>query len=188
MLRHCALNNINQPTGAGRTVSTHTDAILDHIPSLRRYARTLLRHPDRADDLVQDCLERGWRYLHSWDPSSDLRAWLFTIMHNLYVNQMRRYSAAPQFVPIDEAEHCPDTTTSAESAVQMHNLDQAINQLPAGQREVLLLVAIEAMRYEEVAAILDVPLGTVMSRLYRARERLRELLDGDRPSGLRRVK
>lgn len=169
-------------------MSAHTEAIQDHIPSLRRYARTLLRHPDRADDLVQDCLERGWRYLHSWDPSSDLRAWLFTIMHNLYVNQVRRYSAAPQFVPIDEAENCPDATASVEGAVEMHNLDQAIAQLPAGQREVLLLVAVEAMRYEEVAAILDVPLGTVMSRLYRARERLRELLDGDRPSGLRRVK
>jgi RNA polymerase sigma-70 factor (ECF subfamily) len=169
-------------------VAADSDDILEQIPSLRRYARALTGHPDRADDLVQDSLERGWRYRHSWDPGSDLRAWLFTIMHNLYVNQVRRYSAAPHFVPIDAVEHYPDTTASAEGAVQMHNLDQAINQLPAGQREVLLLVAIEAMRYEEVAAILDVPLGTVMSRLYRARERLRELLDGDRPSGLRRVK
>ncbi len=169
-------------------MTTHTDAILDHIPSLRRYARALLRHPDRADDLVQDCLERGWRFLHSWDPDSDLRAWLFTIMHNLYVNQVRRYSTEPQFVPMEETEHCPDTTASAESTVQMHNLDRALNQLPAGQREVLLLVAVEGVRYEDVAEILDIPLGTVMSRLYRARERLPGLLDGDQPRGLRRVK
>lgn len=163
-------------------------AIQDHIPALRRYARALMHQPDRADDLVQDCLERGWRYLHSWDPGSDLRAWLFTIMHNLYVNQLRRHSGAPHFVPIDEAEQCPDPTTSAESAVHLHNLDQAMSRLPASQREVLLLVAVEGIRYEDVAEILDIPLGTVMSRLYRARERLRELLDGDHPSRLRRVK
>lgn len=169
-------------------MSAHTDAILDQIPSLRRYARALMRHPDRADDLVQDCLERGWRCLHLWDPGSDLRAWLFTIMHNLYVNQVRRYCAAPQFVPIDDAERCPDMTTSAEGALHIQNLEHAIALLPDSQREVLLLVALEAMRYEEVAEILDIPVGTVMSRLHRARERLRGLLDGDQPSGLRRVK
>jgi RNA polymerase sigma-70 factor (ECF subfamily) len=109
-------------------------------------------------------------------------------MHNLYVNQVRRYSAAPEFISIDDTEQYPDMTTSAEGAVQIQNLEHAITLLPDGQREVLLLVALEAMRYEEVAEILDIPVGTVMSRLHRARERLRVLLDGGQPSVLRRVK
>jgi RNA polymerase sigma-70 factor (ECF subfamily) len=161
---------------------------VDQIPSLRRYARALTRHPDRADDLVQDCLERAWRRLHLWRPDSGMRAWLFTIMHNLYANQVRRYCAAPAFVPIDAAEFHTDMTSSAESALHIQEIDQAIAQLPDGQREVLLLIALEGMAYEQVAVILDIPIGTVMSRLHRARERLRGWLDGDRSCGLRSVK
>ncbi|MFZ5620756.1 MAG: sigma-70 family RNA polymerase sigma factor [Pseudomonadota bacterium] len=169
-------------------MAAHSDDIVDQIPSLRRYARALTRHPDRADDLVQDCLERAWRRLHQWRPGSDLRAWLFTIMHNIYANQVRRYCAAPVFVPIEMAEHQHDMTTAAESALHLQELDKAIAELPDGQREVLLLIVLEGMAYEQVAVILDIPIGTVMSRLHRARERLRGWLDGDRSCGLRSVK
>lgn len=169
-------------------MSAHSDDIVDQIPSLRRYARGLTRHPDRADDLVQDCLERAWRRSHQWRPGSDMRAWLFTIMHSIYANQVRRYCAAPAFVPIDEAEFHTDMTSSAESALHIQDLDKAIAELPDGQREVLLLIVLEGMAYEQVAQILDIPIGTVMSRLHRARERLRGWLDGDQSRGLRRVK
>lgn len=162
--------------------------ILGQIPSLRRYARALTRDVERADDLVQDCLERAWRRLHLWTPGTDLRAWLFTIMHNLYVNQVRRYCAAPSFVSIDHVEQLPGMTATADSDLQIRDLEAAIAALPDGQREVLLLVSLEAMRYEEVAEILDIPVGTVMSRLHRARERLRGWMDGDRDRGLRSVK
>lgn len=171
--------------------TSETDNILKQIPSLRRYARALTGNQDQADDLVQDCLERGWRRLHLWRPGSDLRAWLFTIMHNLYVNQVRRYRATPHFVPVDAAEDCPDTSKTADDAMVTRQLEEAIAELPEKHREVLLLVALEAMRYEQVAEILDIPIGTVMSRLSRARQSLLELLDGAQSPAsnrLRRVK
>lgn len=165
-----------------------TEDITRQIPSLRRYARALTRDVERADDLVQDCLERAWRRLDLWQPGSDLRAWLFTIMHNLYANQVRRYCAEPSFVSIDAAGDVPSGSASAESHAQLRDIEAAIAALPDTQREVLLLVGLEAMRYEDVAQILDIPVGTVMSRLHRARERLRGWMDGGREYGLRSVK
>lgn len=169
-------------------MTADTGEILKQIPSLRRYARALTRDADKADDLVQDCLERAWRRLHLWRPGSNLRAWLFTIMHNLYANEVRRYRAAPRFEPFDDTGQLACLTTSTESSLHVRDIETAIAALPDGQREVLLLVTLEALRYDEVAEILDIPLGTVMSGLHRARERLRGWMDGDTSHGMRVVK
>ena len=158
----------------------------EQIPRLRRYARALAGDAQQADDLVQDCLERAWSRAHQWRAGSDLCAWLFTVMHNLFVNQVRRLARAPDSAPLQE--DVAGRADAPEHAVQRADLSAALAQLPPPQREVLLLVALEGMSYEETAAILDLPLGTVMSRLYRARERMRGLLAGDASPPLRRVK
>ncbi|MCB1790136.1 MAG: sigma-70 family RNA polymerase sigma factor [Gammaproteobacteria bacterium] len=159
------------------------------IPRLRRYARVLLRGDTiAADDLVQDCLERALDRLGRWRPGTDLRAWLFTIMHNLYVNQVRRAGAAPRFVALPEQYDEPAGAARAERCTELDELQRAINSLSDQQREILVLVSLEGLRYREVAAVLGVPEGTVMSRLSRARQQLRTLLEEDEPHRLRRVK
>ncbi len=161
--------------------------IADLTPQLRRYARVLLRGDVvQADDLVQDCIERGLQRLSLWQRGTDLRAWLFTIMHNLYVNQVKRRVNGPNFVELDEVEADPHNRADSDAAV--NDIQQALNELPADQREILLFVAIEGMKYQEVAKILDIPEGTVMSRLARARQQLRARLAGEYAQTLRRVK
>lgn len=166
------------------------DRIVEYIPRLRRYARALLRGDAlAADDLVQDCLERALSRLHGWRRGSDLRAWLFTIMHNLYVNQLRRTTNGPQFVDLPE-NGPPDAAApvGAESAAILGELQRALDTLPSDQRAIVLLVSLEGLRYQEVATILGVPEGTVMSRLSRARQKLRKVLSQDQDPLLRRVK
>lgn len=154
-----------------------TARIDELIPRLRRYARALTGERSAADDLVQDTLERAWLKLHLWRGGSDLRAWLFTIMHNVHVNQIRSRAAAAT-LPLDE--DMPDTPVRASQAdmLEVRDIDAALKRLPVEQRQVLLLVALEHMSYQETATTLDIPIGTVMSRLARARERLRLMLDG----------
>lgn len=145
------------------------------LPRLRRYARALVGERSAADDLVQDTLERGWEKLASWQRSDDMRPWLFAIMHNLYVDQRRRPALA--MVELDEADLPESGAMPADHGLAL-DLEAALQLLPAGQRETLLLVVLEDMSYEEVAAALGVPVGTVMSRLSRGRERLRLLMEG----------
>jgi RNA polymerase sigma-70 factor (ECF subfamily) len=145
------------------------------IPRLRRYARALVGDRSAADDLVQDTVERGWRKLSTWRRGSDMRAWLFGIMHNLHVDQRRRH-AMPTDV-FDEA-HEPMADAQHEKVLEMRDLESALRMLPAEQREILLLVALEEMPYAEVAATLNLPIGTVMSRLARARQKLRAQMEG----------
>ncbi|MEH6813527.1 MAG: sigma-70 family RNA polymerase sigma factor [Motiliproteus sp.] len=157
------------------------------IPSLRRYARSLIADPVLADDLVQDCLERALSYQSRWTQGSDLRAWLFTLMHNLYVNQIRRWNRSP-IVPLSEhmeSEAVAEKPQQADLSLQIQTL---MNQLPFQQREVLALVAIEGFSYQEVADIAGAPIGTVMSRLHRARESMRQGLSSDLRPELRRIK
>ncbi len=149
--------------------------IVEFIPRLRRYARALVGDRARADDLVQDTLERAWNKFHLWRPGSDLRAWLFTVMHNVHVNQVR---ASRDHAMLDD-----DGAEMAVAAVQgagleLRDLERALALIPAEQREVLLLVALEDLSYAEVAHALGIPIGTVMSRLSRAREKLRILMHG----------
>jgi RNA polymerase sigma-70 factor, ECF subfamily len=149
----------------------------EQIPRLRRYARTLTRNPDRADDLVQDTLVRALVKQHLWQPDTNLRAWLFTLMHNQNVNDVRRSARNGTAVDLDAISNGLAATTDPTASRQLHELDRAIGQLAVEQRQALLLVGLEGMSYEETAAILGVPVGTVRSRLSRGRDSLRRLLD-----------
>jgi RNA polymerase sigma-70 factor (ECF subfamily) len=163
------------------------ELLLSCLPRLRRYARALTGERSSADDLVQDTMERGWSRLAQWRAGGDMRAWLFGIMHNLYVDQVRR--PAPAIVELDEATPVQAAPSSASARLELRDVQTALALLPAEQREVLLLVALEEMSYEEVAATLGIAQGTVMSRLSRGRERLRLLMLGQAvPSPLKVVK
>ncbi len=155
--------------------------IVQLIPRLRRYDRALTGERNVADDLVQDTLERAWNKLHLWRRGSDLRAWLFTIMHNTYVNQVRGRSNAPVLPLDDEAFEMPVRATQTD-LLEIRDLESALRRLPDDQREVLLLIALERLSYEEAAKTLGIPIGTVMSRLSRARERLRLILSEGAPA------
>jgi RNA polymerase sigma-70 factor (ECF subfamily) len=151
--------------------------IEQEIPRLRRYARALTRVSDRADDLVQDTLLRALNKLDLWQPGTDLRAWLFTIMHHQYVNTVRREARQTSTIDIEHISSTLVATTDPTARRQLLELDRALAQLSADQREVILLVGLEGMDYQSAAQILDVPVGTVRSRLSRGRERLRELME-----------
>jgi len=160
------------------------DELTEHVPRLRRYARALINNRELADDLVQDTLERALGRTELFRAGTDLRAWLFTIMHNLFVNQVRKSSARGVHVSVDD-EGIPETDyavpASQMSTLEVRDLDYALQRLPADQREVVLLVGLEEMSYADVALALDIPIGTVMSRLSRGRERLRALMAGAAP-------
>lgn len=149
------------------------------IPRLRRYARALTRDAIAADDLVQDCLTRALGKLHLWQKGTDLRAWLFTILHNQYVNYVRRSVREGAIVGLSDTEPLLTRAPQQGQRLELRDLERAISQLPEEQRSAILLVGLEGMRYEEVAAVLDVPVGTVRSRLSRGREALRRLMGFD---------
>jgi len=162
-----------------------SDAILAELPRLRRYARAMVGERAAADDLVQDTLERAWSRLAQWRAGSDLRAWLFSIMHNLWVDQLRRPSLNTS--PIEDEYVDAPTRATQTDRIEVKDLEFALARLPEEQRAVVLLVALEEMSYAEVALALGIPIGTVMSRLYRGRERLRMILDGQQPVAPLRV-
>jgi RNA polymerase sigma-70 factor, ECF subfamily len=149
------------------------------IPRLRRYARALLRDASRADDLVQDTLVRAIAKQHLWQPDTNLRAWLFTLMHNLYVNVVRQSLREGAMVDVEDLSTALIATTDPTVSCQLRELEDAIARLPNEQREVVLLIGLEGVPYEEAAMILRVPIGTVRSRLSRARASLRKALDRD---------
>ncbi|HJU16513.1 MAG TPA: sigma-70 family RNA polymerase sigma factor [Stellaceae bacterium] len=146
------------------------------IPRLRRYARALTRDLVAADDLVQDCLTRALGKLHLWQEGTDLRAWLFTILHNQYVNHVRRAVREGAAVGLNESEPLLTRAPQQGKRLELRDLERALAKLPEEQRSVILLVGLEGMRYEEVAAVLDVPVGTIRSRLSRGRDALRRLM------------
>src|SRR5262249_27322958 len=166
------------PTIERREPMEEFGALLEfEIPRLRRYARALTRDAVRADDLVQSCLVRALAKSHLWQPGTDLRAWLFTILHNQHVNDVRRSVREGVCVPVEDATPTLTTPSTQGSTLQLRDLDRALDVLPAEQRQLLLLVGLEGRRYEEVAAVLDVPVGTVRSRLSRGRDTLRRLME-----------
>ena len=150
--------------------------IVAQIPALRRYARALTGDTWAADDLVQDTLERACSKWRLWAAGSDLRAWLFTVMHNLFANQVRRSSSPTRGSTLDIDEVAHELMAPDEGLAQTLDLQRCLLCLPADQRAVLLLVSVEDMSYAEVAKITGVPIGTVMSRLSRARTRLQALM------------
>ena len=162
--------------------------LIAEIPRLRRYAIALMRDRTSADDLVQDVVVRALDRLHLWRDGSNMRTWLFTIMHNLHANERRRRSRAVDDRPLVDAAMARGTAPAQESALALSQLADAIAGLPEGQRQALLLIGLEGFSYAEAAEVLGVPVGTVMSRLSRAREDLRRMLDGENVAQLRRVK
>lgn len=159
--------------------------LIELIPRLRRYARALVGERAAADDLVQDTLERAWSKLHLYRRGTDLRAWLFTVMHNVHVNRLR--AARPTDPLEDEMPELAQRATQGD-ALMVRDLERAVAALPVAQRQVLLLVALEDLSYEETARVLEIPIGTVMSRLARAREKLRQLMQGKGGTKLQVVK
>ena len=162
-------------------MNTFRDSVEAMIPALRRYARALTRDADVADDLVQDTLLRALRSERLFI-GGDLRSWLYTILTNLNRNRRRSLARKPSFAPLQDAA-AGASGTEAEGA----DIARALATLVDDQRAVLLLVTLEGLTYREIADIQGVPIGTVMSRLARARAHMKAALDGERPA-LRRVK
>jgi RNA polymerase sigma-70 factor (ECF subfamily) len=158
-------------------------AIEPMIPSLRRYARALLRDRSAADDLVHDCLERTIARWHQRRPDGNARTWVFAILHNLAMNRLRQAARRGPHVALDDADDTALARAPAQEAnLRYGDLLRALAALSDDQRAVLLLVSVEDLSYAEAARVLDVPIGTVMSRLSRARERLHRLLGGELPA------
>jgi len=154
------------------------DGIQEEIPRLRRFAMVLARDRDRADDLVQECLTRALSRIDSWTPGTNLRAWLFTILRNVHLNDVRREGRAP-FVPDAGGGGSQGAAAaSQEEDVSLRELGQILALLSNEHRQILMLIAVEGFSYEEAAHICEVPVGTVRSRLSRAREALRQALRG----------
>jgi RNA polymerase sigma-70 factor, ECF subfamily len=159
------------------------------IPALRRYAWSLLRDTDDADDLVQDCLVRALDRVAADPTIAAVRPWLFTIMHNLFVSRWRTLRRRRATMPGDAAANAEvPIPPEQDGALARRDLLAGLGRLSEDQRQVLLLVSVEGLEYREVAAILGVPVGTVMSRLSRARDNLHAHMDGTKRPLLRRVK
>jgi RNA polymerase sigma-70 factor (ECF subfamily) len=162
--------------------------LIAQIPHLRRFARALTGDAALADDLVQDCVERALLKSHLYDPARPLRTWLYAVLRNLHVSGLRRQGRAHTVKTVDELTGFEGAIGPAQDGqVALSQVAAALDRLPDSQREVIVLVAVEDMSYRDVAEITGVPVGTVMSRLSRARGALRALL-GESGAGLRRVK
>jgi RNA polymerase sigma-70 factor (ECF subfamily) len=168
--------------------SDDTTALLERqIPALRRFAWALTRDDEAADDLVQDCLERALTRWSLRRPDVDPRPWLFTILRNLHVDGLRRRRGRGAEVEWSEDTDVA-TSDGVDGALELRDTLAALDLLPEEQKTLLLLVGVEDLSYQEAARVLDLPVGTVMSRLARGRKRLRSILETGRPSFLRRVK
>jgi len=163
-------------------LATFRQSVEVTIPALRRYARSLTRDADLADDLVQDTLVRALRSEHLFH-GGDVRSWMYTILTNLNRNRLRSLSRRPPMASIDDND-APDMSGPEGGG---RDIDRALASLVEDQRHALLLVVLEGLSYREVAEVQGVPIGTVMSRLARARVQIKNFLDGGRPA-LRRVK
>lgn len=165
-----------------------TREIMTHVASLRRYALVLVADPHEADDLVQECLSRVLAQMRAWRPVRDLRAYLFAAMHNVFVDTTRKRRTRAEHVPIEDVMATLALPAGQTRRLEIRDLLQALAVLPEQQREVVLLVGLEGMSYLEAARVLDVPIGTVMSRLSRGREALRQLMAHGPLARLRVVK
>jgi RNA polymerase sigma-70 factor (ECF subfamily) len=162
------------------------EGIITNVTHLRRYARALTGDHVSAEDLVQDTLERAWQRMALWRPGTNIRAWLFTIMHNLYVNQIKA-SARGMRRSDNPTELDVPVSAAQDDRLELRDLDRALQRLPHEQREVVLLIGLEQLSYDEAAKVLGVPIGTVMSRLSRGREQLRSMMSRGGPSSQLKV-
>jgi RNA polymerase sigma-70 factor (ECF subfamily) len=149
---------------------------LPHLTRLNRYARSLTRDPTRADDLVQDTILRALKKAHLFVQNTNLRGWLVTIMHNEHINTARQHFRGPMMVPEDELARvgCAETQTAP---IELQEIRRAVGRLPQEQRQALLLHCVHGLKYHEVAAKLGLPIGTVQSRISRARVSLRAMIE-----------
>ena len=171
---------------AKRVAKTDT-TVLEHIPGLRRYARALAGSAADADDLVQECLSRALARRQQASDIRNLRAYLFTILHNAHVDRLaerRRWNYA---VPDEALENLTARPAPQHGMLELHDLAEALERLPEEQRQAVLLVGYEGLAYREAAEVLDIPIGTVMSRLSRGREALRRMMNGAPMANLRKV-
>ena len=166
------------PEQAAVEASLHRE-ILALIPTLRCYARALKPDFAAADDLVQECLCRALAKIHLWQRGTDLRAWLFTILHNQHVNEARRSMRQGFGIAVEDVASTLTIAADAPSLMQLRDLQRALDSLSAVQRQAILLVGLEGMKYQEAAVTLGIPASTLRSRLSRARERLRALMEGN---------
>lgn len=160
-----------------------------HITSLRRYAWVLCGNHADADDLVQESLVKAIAAAHTYKPGRNLRAWLFSILHNTFVSQKRQYARrarASRF--IDTALRDAEVPANQEQHVEAQNTLSMLSHLSPDQQSVLVLIAVEGLSYAEAAEALDIPIGTLMSRLARGREELRRLVSGEKPGQLKAVR
>lgn len=164
------------------------DEIEASVPALRRYARALTRNADRADDLVQDCLERAIRKRSLFQPTGPVQAWLFRILINIWRNDLRFERRRGDQLPIDSLIAEPSVAPAQPGRIALSEMSRAIDRLPDDQREALLLVVLEGMSYHEAAGVLGIPDGTLMSRLSRARAGLRALTGAGEEPRLRSIK
>lgn len=172
----------NEPSSPQVDTPISRMGIEDQITSLRRYAFALVRRSDFVDDLVQDCLTRALSRSHLFTPGRDLRPWLFTIMHREYLNWHRRNRRQPTPVPLDEIQHESWYPPSQEDALNLRDAARAFARLTPIERRVVLLTVVEGLSYDRVAELLGVPVGTVRSRLFRARARLKEDMPDTAPA------
>ncbi len=171
------LDRTNGDGGAVQDDAADVELLLTaEIPRLRRYARLLVRDPVYADDLVQECLVRAVSKFHTYTPGTNLRAWLFVILRNVLINEYNRGQRGPAFCEIPDSHANLAVSGGQEQHLMLKEVRDALDQLPDDQKEIILLVPIEGLAYEEVAQVLDLPIGTVRSRLSRARAALREAL------------
>lgn len=164
-------------------------AILAELPRLRRYARALVRDRDVADDLVQDCIEKALARMDGWQSGDNPRRWLFAIMHNLFVDQLRRMKRRGTSVSYEDAIGSALVTEPSQlESIAAREVLQALQAIAPDRRSALVLVAVEGLTYAEAATVLGIPAGTVMSRIARGREELRrELEDASRRRTIRVV-
>lgn len=165
------------------------------IPHLRRYARSLVRDPTAADDLVQDCLERALSKWRLWRGKARLRSWLFRMLYRQYLNARRDTRHIRAELPLDDVGPAPSVAASQSAHVQVRDVMLALAKVPRQQRDAILLLALEDLSYEEAAWVLGIPVGTLRSRVSRGRELLRQLTGEVAPDAapgaepaLRRVK
>ena len=156
---------------------------------LRRFARALTGDAALADDLVQDCVERALNKSHLYDPARPLRAWLYAVLRNLYISSLRRTGRSGVIKTVDDLQNGEGgVAPEQEDRLSVTSVSEALDRLASQHREVIVLIALEEMSYRDAAEILGIPLGTVMSRLSRAREQLRQILEDRGHQVLRRVK
>ncbi len=163
-----------KPGTVDRSLHLQIEAL---IPRLRRYARAMARDPVAADDLVQECLVRALGKIHQWERGSDLRAWLFTILHNQHISLARQAARQRAGIELQQCDSGLALSPIQTVRLELRDLERAIAKLPDEQRSVILLVGLEGMSYEEAASVVNLPVGTVRSRVSRGREALRMMTE-----------